>query len=89
MKDIIIGRVDNVIDFETIDVEVTQIVRSRHGVFKSKECVRLKTLHHGLRALKDIKNKGFIESMVKGKGVMCLVIGRDAHGCIEADVYVL
>ena len=89
MKDIIIGRVGNVIDFETINVEVTQIVRSRQGVYNSEEKVRLKTLQHGLRSIKNIKNKRFIESMVKGKGVMCLIIGRDVHGCIEADVYVL
>lgn len=89
MNDIVIGRVADVIDLETIDLEVTQIVRDRHDVYNSKENVRMKTFQHKLQSLRGIKNKGFFEALLKGRGVMCLIIGRDAHGRIEADVYVL
>lgn len=89
MKDIIIGRVADVLDLETVDVEVTQIVRSNNGTYRPKENVRLKTLQHELHPVRGIRNIRFIEALLKGKGVMCLVIDRDARGSIEADVYTL
>ncbi len=89
MKDIIIGRVTKVIDLETIDVEVTQIVRNRHHRYNPKEKIRFKSLQNKLETFKKIRTKRFVEAMLIGKGVMCLVIGRDPQGCIEADVYAL
>jgi len=89
MKDILIGRVTDVLDLETIDVEVTQIVRNRYGEYNAKENVRFSILQHEMHPVKGIRNRKFIEVLLKGKGVMCLVNGRDARGCIEADVYSL
>lgn len=89
MKDIIVGRVAEVIDAEIIDVEVTQVIRNRHDEYFQKEYIRAKAFLNGSSTYKNIKNKSFLEYQVKGKGVMCLVMGRDSHGCIEADVYTL
>ena len=89
MKDIIVGRVADVIDAETITLEVTQIVRNRYDKYEMQERIRFKTLQHRLRTFGKNRTKGFVEALLKGKGVMCLVIGRDAHGSLEADVYAL
>jgi hypothetical protein len=89
MKDIIVGRVADVIDAETITLEVTQVVRNRYEKYEMQERIRFNTLQHRLRTLEKIRTKGFVESLLKGNWVMCLVIGRDAHGSIEADVYEL
>jgi hypothetical protein len=89
MKDIIVGRVADVIDAETITLEVTQIVRNQNDKYGLQEKIRFKTLQHRLRTYGKIRTKGFAEALLKGNGVMCLVIGRDAHGSIEADVYAL
>jgi tRNA A37 threonylcarbamoyladenosine biosynthesis protein TsaE len=89
MKDIIVGRVTAVIDLETINVEVTQIVRNAGHHYHSEETVRFHTLEYRLQKRRNVKNKGFLEAMLKEKGVMCLVWERDAHGYLEADVYPL
>lgn len=89
MKDLIVGRVTEVIDFEIIDLEVTQIVRNNHDEYYDKEYIRAKALVNESNIYKNIQSKGFLEYLVKGKGVMCLVAGRDSLGCIEADVYPL
>lgn len=89
MKDIIVGRVTDIIDPATLDVEVTQVVRKNHDVYRRKETVRFKILQDRLRVWKDIRKKEFLEAMLKGRGVMCLVIGRASDGRIEADVYAL
>ena len=80
MKDLIVGRVTEVIDQQTIGVEVTQIVRSRYLRYNAKEKIRFQTLQNRLNTLMKARTKGFIEALLKGKGVMCLVteIGR-AH----------
>jgi hypothetical protein len=89
MKDIIVGRVSDVIDAETITLQVTQVVRNRYGKYEKQEKIRFKTLQHSYRTFEKIGTKGFVEALLRGNGVMCLVIGRDAHGSIEADVYAL
>jgi len=87
MKDLIVGCVVDVIDLETIAVKVTQVVRNKNGSYNPKEIVQLETLHCGLNPVKNVKNLGYIEGLMKGKGVMCLVTGRNSHDCIKADVY--
>jgi hypothetical protein len=89
MKDIIVGRVAEVIDPGTLDVEVTQVVRKNHDVYGRREKVRYNILQDRLRTWKDIRKKEFLEAILKGRGVMCLVIGRASDGRIEADVYAL
>lgn len=89
MKDLIVGRVTEVIDQETIGVEVTQIVRNRYLRYNAKEKIRFKTLQNRWNTLMKARTKGFIESLLKGKGVMCLVTGRSPDGYLEADVFSL
>jgi len=90
MKDIIVGRITDVIDLETINVKVIQIVRSIVHQFDSEEKVRFRgfAFHH-LNMWHAIPNKRFLGGTLKGKRVMCLVGERDAQGCLEADVYPL
>ena len=89
MKDVIVGRVTYVIDLETINVEVTQVVRNAGHHYHSEEKVRLHTLEYRLQKRRNVKHKGFLETMLKEKGVMCLVRERDAKGYLEVDVYPL
>lgn len=89
MKDIIVGRVTAVIDLETINVEVTQVVRNGGHHYYSEEKVRFHTLEYRLQKRRNVKHKGFLEAILKGKGVMCLVEERNAKGYLEADVYPL
>lgn len=89
MKDIIVGRVTQVIDLETIQVEISQVVRNDSHYYASEEIVRLNSLQNKLDVYKKISTKGFIEATLVGKGVMCLVNGRNPEGTVEADVYAL
>lgn len=89
MKDIIVGRVSDVIDAETITQEVTQVVQNRYDKYRMQERIRFKTLQQKFRAFGKNRSKRFVEVLLKGNGVMCLAIGRDVHGSIEADVYAL
>lgn len=87
MKDIIVGLVKEVIDLKTISVEITQIVRNNSNAYDNIEKVVFKILQHELKPLININNLYYINHLLKGKGVMCLVNGRNTHGLIEADVY--
>lgn len=89
MKDIIVGRVTEVIDLETINVEVTQIVRNICHQYDSEEKVRFHGFEYRLQKWNTFRNIQFLEAILKGKGVMCLVGERDAQGYLEADVYPL
>jgi hypothetical protein len=89
MKDIIVGRVTDVIDLETINVEVTQIVRNITHQYDSEEKVRFHGFEFSRNKWNAIPNKRFLNAILKRKGVMCLVGERDARGYLEADVYPL
>ena len=89
MKDLFIGLVTRVIDLETIQVEIRQIVRNRYGHYGAEETIRFHCLQNKLDTYKKFTAKGFIERMLVGKGVMCLVNGRNRKGYLEADVYAL
>lgn len=89
MKDIIVGRVTQVIDLETIQVEISQVVRNDSHYYASEEIVRLNSLQNKLDVYRKISTKGFIEATLVGKGVMCLVSRRNPEGTVEADVYAL
>jgi len=89
MKDIIVGCVTEVIDLETIKMEVTQIVRNNGHHYDIEEKVRFHGFEYRLQKWKAIPNKRFLEAILKGRGVMCLVGERDGQGYLEADVYPL
>ena len=89
MKDVIVGRVTDVIDLETINVQVTQIVRNISHQYDSEEKVRFRGFEYRMQKWSAIPNKRFLNAILKGKGVMCLVGERDARGYLEADVYPL
>jgi hypothetical protein len=90
MKDIIVGRVTDIIDLETISVKVTQIVRNLSNQYDSEEQVRFHGFEfHHWNMWNAIPNKRFLGAIPKGKRVMCLVGERDAQGRLEADVYPL
>lgn len=89
MKDIIVGRVTDVIDLETIIVEVTRVIRNSGHHYEFEEKVRFHVLEYRLRKYRNWKDKKFLEDILKGKGVMCLVGERTSGGYLEADVYPL
>lgn len=89
MKDIIVGRVTEVIDLKTLHVEVSQVVRNQSHTYASEENVRFHLLHNDPDTYREVRTKGFIEAILVGKGVMCLVRGRNPEGTVEADVYAL
>jgi len=90
MKDIIMGRITDVIDFETINVEVTQIVRNIVHQYESEEKVRFHGFeYHPLKMWNSTPNKRFLGAIPEGKRVLCLVGKRDAQGYLEAIVYPL
>ncbi len=87
MNDILIGRVADVIGSESICLDV-QIVSGHAGVYGSREQVRL---NRGARSsqLGAMNCVSTVETLVHGNSVACLVYGRDMHGDLEADVYLL
>ena len=89
MKDIIVGCVKDVIDLRTIRVKVTQVVRNSGHRYRIEEKIRFHLLEYRLQKYRSGKNVRFLENLLKGKGVMCLVGERDGQGYLEADVYPL
>jgi hypothetical protein len=90
MKDLIVGRITNVIDTRRIAVEVMQVVRNYHHDYNAEEEICIKELRTNmLGALMRVSPNLFLDPDLCGSGVMCLVQNRNSSGCIEADVYVL
>jgi hypothetical protein len=89
MKDLFVGLVTRVIDLETIRVEIRQIVRNKFDHYGTEEIIRFNSLQHRLDTYRKFTKKGFIEALLIGKGVMCLVNRRNSKGYLEADVYAL
>lgn len=90
MKDLIVGRITNVLDCQRIAVEVMQVVRNYHHDYDGEEEVHINELKTNmLGSLMRVSPNLFLEQDLAGSGVMCLVKNRHSSGCIEADVYVL
>ncbi len=87
MKDIIVGRVSRVLDLETVAVEITKVVRHTGTPYHPQETVRIRSLEYRLQKWNRWTNVHFLDHMLTGKGVMCLVQERNAQGILEADVY--
>lgn len=89
MKDIIVGCVKDVIDLRTIQVKVTRVVRNSGHRYRIEEKIRFHLLEYRLQKYRGGRNLRFLENLLKGKGVMCLISRRDPGGVLEADVYPL
>lgn len=87
MKDILIGRIADIVEPETICLDV-QIVSGHAGTYRSREQVRLNRLERRSQ-LGTMNRVHSIGELVRGNGIVCLIYGRDVRGEIEADVYLL
>jgi hypothetical protein len=58
MKDIIVGRVTDVIDLETINLEVTQIVQNEGRHYNFEEKIRFHVLEYGHPKYRNRSMKG-------------------------------
>ncbi|NIO17276.1 MAG: hypothetical protein GTN70_09840 [Deltaproteobacteria bacterium] len=90
MKDFIKGCVLNVIDENSIEIEVTQTGRANQGAYGGKERIHIVDIKPFLIFTQnDYRWKPFLEKALIGKEVSCLVNSRDDRGNIEAEIYLL
>lgn len=90
MRDVLLGRVENVIDEETFQLDIIQMVRNTPREYEFKEKIRIKRIECKdnllLKYRNPLKEKN---SDLFGRRVMCLTLDRDPSGFIESDVLVI
>lgn len=90
MNDIIGGPVTNVIDGNTVELKVTRIGRRENGQYAGEERIRVKEIKPLLWVEQnDRDRKPFIEMILLGRDVTCLVSHRSPEGYIEGDLFLL
>jgi type VI protein secretion system component Hcp len=90
MRDFIKGLVKRVIDEHSIEIEVTQNGRNNNRDYHGSEEIRVSEIKPFLFSRKSgFCSKTLFEMILLGKEVTCLVYGRNSHGQIEGDVFLL
>jgi hypothetical protein len=90
MKDFIRGCVMNIIDENSIEIEVTQTGRKNQSSYGGKEKIQITEIKPFLIIKKNgYRWKPFLEKALLGKEVSCLINNRDSDGNIEADVFLI
>lgn len=89
-KDFLIGNVRYVLDGQTFDMEVTRTGKKNCYNYDLVERVHI----HRLKATELVSLIGpqtqpFLERMLTGNEVMCLVHSKNGNGQIEADVFII
>lgn len=84
---IIKGKVTNVVDGDTIDIDVTHIDPLNKHVYRPTERIRI----YGLNAPElneegGLKHKQLLEKELNGKNITLLTRLRDGHGRIVAKI---
>ncbi len=90
MRDFIRGDVTQVVDGKTIEVKVTQIGRNNRYEYRGNERIHISEIKPFLIVRKcGDAWKPFLEQILLGKGITCLVHTRGPDGHIEGDVFLL
>lgn len=90
MRDFLRGYVMSVFDENAIEVEITHTGNKNRGTYNGKETIHITEIKPFLLLKKNgYRWKPFLEKMLLGKEVSCLVNSRTPEGEIEADVYLL
>lgn len=90
MRDFIRGCVKNVIDERSIEVEITQLGNRNRHTYRARERIHIAEIKPFLILKKNgYRWKPFLEKMLLGKEVSCLVNSRNPGGKIEADIFLL
>lgn len=89
MADILKGLVLNVIDSDTIEIMVTQLISGNKYEYGDRERVRITNItDKDLQPLTGERSRETLEQIVKGKEVRCFVQSMDTFGRIMAEVRV-
>ena len=89
MADTIRGRVTDVVDGDTFDMEVTHADKKNTDEYNPEERVRIAGVDSPeLDTEEGKKAKKSLEKKLSGKEVRCTVQTRDTYGRIVADVQV-
>lgn len=89
-NDFLIGNVLEILDDETFEMEVMRVGRKNRRAYGYEEKIHIHRLKQSeITTLIGPHPKPFLERMLKGKEVMCLVHSREPGGQIEADVFII
>lgn len=90
MNDFIGGNVKNVIDGDTVELKVTRIGGNENIQYGEEEKIRIKEIKPLLWVEQNGHGrKPFIEMILLGKDVTCLVSNRNREGFIEGVLFLL
>ncbi|MDH3257993.1 MAG: hypothetical protein OEM19_00820 [Deltaproteobacteria bacterium] len=90
MRDFLRGCVMSVLDGNAIEIEITHTGNKNRGTYNGIETIHITEIKPFLLLKKNgYRWKPFLEKMLLGKEVSCLVNSHTPGGEIEADVYLL